>query len=274
MAVREIVRIDEDLCDGCGECVPSCAEGAIQIIDGKAKLIRDDFCDGLGACLGDCPTGALSIEKREATEFDEEAVQEHLDKGQEEPEVKKPIFRRIAAGSPPPSFGCPSARLQDFGRPEPAAPRAPRESAASALAHWPIKLKLVPPAAPFLRDADLMLAADCVPFAYPSLHNDLLPDHAVVIGCPKFDEYGETLARLTEILRHSGVRSFTVVTMEVPCCFGYWHMAQEAVAASGCDIPLKQVIIGVRGELKEIREAGAPSSPFAPQPAPFARPNE
>lgn len=265
MAVREIVRIDEDLCDGCGECVPSCAEGAIQIIDGKAKLIRDDFCDGLGACLGDCPTGALSIEKRDAPEFDEEAVQVHLEKEQAEPEVKKPVFRRVAAGSPPPSFGCPSARLQNFERPEPqAASPAAAGAGISALGHWPIKLKLVPPGAPFLRDADLMLAADCVPFAYPNLHHDLLPDHAVVIGCPKFDEYNEALARVTEILRHSGVRSLTVVTMEVPCCFGYWHLAQEAVAAAGSDIPLKQVIIGVRGEVKEVREAGAPTSPFTP----------
>lgn len=257
MAVRKIVKIDEELCDGCGLCVPSCVEGAIQIVDGKARLMRDDYCDGLGACLGECPQDAISIEERDADEFDEAAVAAlHETKKAEIP--RKPVFRRLDGGHNPFGGGCPSAQIQEFDRPAPApAQLRPIQAgtALSALVHWPVKLKLVPPGAPFLRGADLMLAADCVPFAYPNLHSDLLPDHVVVIGCPKFDDYLEARARLTEILRASGVRSLTVVTMEVPCCFGYLRMAQEAVAGSGEKIPLKHIVIGVHGELRQVTES-------------------
>lgn len=265
MALRHIVKIDEELCDGCGLCVPACAEGAIQIVDGKAKLVRDEYCDGLGECLGDCPNDAISIEEREAEAYDEEAVKAHLaaqkPEEDEPPEPpRKPVFRRLDGGPAHGPFGggCPSARIQELGPSAPAPFQAASPSNApsgSALGHWPVKLKLVPPGAPFLRGADLMLAADCVPFAYADLHRDLLPDHAVVIGCPKFDDYLEARARLTEILRSSGVRSLTVVTMEVPCCFGYRKMAQEAVAAAGGGVPLKHIVIGVRGELREVSES-------------------
>jgi len=257
MARRQIIKIDEDRCDGCGLCVPSCAEGAIQIVDGKARLVRDDFCDGLGACLGECPNDALSIEEREAPEFDEAAVAVSRRKAASPPPAWPDVLHRHG-GHGHPGGGCPSARILDLAprreTPQPGgvSPRAP-----SALEHWPVKLKLVPPTAPFLRGADLMLAADCVPFAYAGMHGDLLPDHAVVIGCPKFDDYLEARARLTEILRVSSVRSLTVVTMEVPCCLGYLRMAQEALSASGKDIPLRHVVIGVRGDL---REAGGSAS--------------
>jgi Pyruvate/2-oxoacid:ferredoxin oxidoreductase delta subunit len=231
MAVRKIVIIDEELCDGCGACIPYCAEGAIQIIDGKAKLIRDDFCDGLGACLGECPRGAIDIEEREANEFDEEAVKEHLEK-------QKATFQ---IGTPPaPGGGCPSARPLNI-------------KSASALSHWPVKLKLVPPQAPFLNDADLILLADCVPITYPNLHADLLPDHVVVIGCPKFDDYRQDLEKLTAILAGSGVRSLKVVVAEVPCCRGYDKLAREAVSASGRDIPVELIVIGLDGEVKRER---------------------
>jgi len=246
MGMRKIIRIDEDLCDGCGLCVPSCAEGAIQIIDGKARLVGERLCDGLGACLGECPQGALTIEEREADEFDDAAVAAHR-----EPPAREP--------TPEPAHdlgGCPSARLMQL-RAGPRAPAGPAPASAqhaSALEHWPVKLRLVPPSAPFLRDADLVLAADCVPFAMGDFHAAVLPDHAVVIGCPKFDDYADGLERLTGILRHGGVRSLTVVRMEVPCCGGYWRMALEAVEASGRSIPLRQVVIGVRGEVKPPRQ--------------------
>lgn len=237
MAVRKIIHIDEELCDGCGLCVPSCAEGAIQIVDGKARLIGENLCDGLGACLGDCPNDALKVEEREAEEFDEAAVEQHLEQ-QQPPPAPEPIHT-----------GCPSSRAMNL-RPDP----APRPRAAgpgeSALGHWPVKLRLVPPSAPFLRDADLLLVADCVPFASPDLHQELLPGKAVVIGCPKFDDDREGVERLAAILRHGGVRSLTVVHMEVPCCFGYWKMGEDAIEASGRDIPLDQVIVGVKGELR------------------------
>jgi len=261
MALRKIVRIDEELCDGCGECVPSCAEGAIQIIDGKARLIRDDYCDGLGACLGECPQGALSIEEREAPEYDEAAVGEHLagQRPKTEAPRRKAVIRPLHEGFAP-AGGCPSARLLDL-REAPAA-RPPRRDAragdvrtSSALTHWPVKLKLVPPTAPFFRDAHLLLAADCAPFALASFHSGLLEDHAVVIGCPKFDDYVEARAKLTEILRSGGLRSLTVVTMEVPCCFGYWKMALEAAEAAGVSgsLPIRQVVIGVHGEILDER---------------------
>lgn len=258
MALRKIVRIDEELCDGCGECVLSCAEGAIQIIDGKAKLIRDDYCDGLGACLGECPQGALSIEERDAPDFDEAAVETHLAKaGRDEPStsVQKPVFSPLPNGHGP-AGGCPSARLLDLSAPS-GAPSAPRsERSTSALSHWPVKLKLVPPGAPFLRGANLLLAADCAPFALANFHSQLLEEHAVVIGCPKFDDYVEAKAKLTEFLRSSELESLTVVTMEVPCCFGYWKMAMEAATEAGVlgSLPIKQVVIGVRGEVLETRE--------------------
>jgi len=247
MGARKIVRIDEQLCDGCGQCVPSCAEGAIQIIDGKARLLDDKFCDGLGACLGECPQGAISIEEREAAEFDEAAVEEHLK--EQAPAARKP---RPLAHAHAPGGGCPGSQMLDLGQGRPAALAGPRgDPAASALGHWPVKLKLVPPRAPFLDGADLLLTADCVPFAHPDLHRDVLPGNAVVIGCPKFDDHEDGLQRLTDILREANINSLTVVRMEVPCCGGYWHMAQEALAASGKDLPLRQVVIGVRGGILE-----------------------
>jgi ferredoxin len=259
MALRKIVRIDEELCDGCGECVPSCAEGAIQIIDGKARLIRDDYCDGLGACLGECPQGALSIEEREAPSFDEAAVEEHLAKTrqkEEESPAQRPMFRPLPS-APGPAGGCPSARIMSLGDREESLSSPRPERSSSALSHWPVKLKLVPPGAPFLHGAKLLLAADCAPFALANFHSQLLEEHVVVIGCPKFDDYVEARAKLTEFLRSSGLESLTVVTMEVPCCFGYWKMAMEAATAAGVlgTLPIKQVVIGIRGEVLETREA-------------------
>ncbi len=237
--LRKIVKIDEEKCNGCGLCVPSCAEGAIQIINGKAKLISDKYCDGLGACLGECPQGAITIEEREADEFDEQAVEHHL-------QPKEQVTEELPCG-------CSSATVTRFERrPSTGSPAAEIAGAIpeSMLAHWPVQLTLVPPSAPFLQKADLLLAADCVPFAYPGFHQEFLKDHALVIACPKLDNFEAHLRKLTEILRHSEPNSLTVVHMEVPCCFGLVHIAKQAILASGKDIPLKEIMIGIKGDRK------------------------
>jgi len=236
---RKIVKIDEEKCNGCGLCIPACAEGAIQIINGKAKLISDKYCDGLGACLGECPQGAITIEEREADEFDEQAVEHHL-------QAKEP-----ATGELP--CGCSSATVTRIERQT--STEIPAAGIAETipepmLTHWPVQLTLVPPSAPFLQKADLLLAADCVPFACADFHQEFLKDHALVIACPKLDNFEAHLRKLTEILRHSEPKSLTVVHMEVPCCFGLIHMAKQAILASGKDIPLKEITIGIKGDRK------------------------
>ncbi len=230
---RNIVKIDEEKCNGCGLCVPSCAEGAIQIINGKAKLIADNLCDGLGACLGDCPQDAITIEQRDAKEFDEQAV------AASQPAVKVPVR----------SGGCPSAQALKLSPPKKSL-TTKTEIGPSQLGNWPVQLKLVPPSAPFLAEADLLLAADCVPFAYPDFHQKFLVGKTLLIGCPKLDDveaYGE---KLTAILSQNNIQSLTVVRMEVPCCTGLVNLAQQALAASGKDIPFETVTIGIKGELK------------------------
>lgn len=245
MAIRQIIKIDEDLCDGCGLCVPSCDEGAIQIIDGKAKLVGEQLCDGLGACLGDCPQGALTIEERDADEFNEEAVRKHLTTLEPSKESATPAPIPIHGG------GCPSAQIRMMQQdPAPRAKSAAGQPAESALTHWPVKIQLVPPTAPFLRDADLLLAADCTAVSTAAFHSEVLPGHVVIIGCPKFDDYRAGVEKLALILRDSGVRSLTVVHMEVPCCFGYKKMAAEAMKLSGRDLPIKSIVVTAQGELR------------------------
>ena len=238
-ALRKIVKIDEEKCNGCGACVPDCAEGALQIIDGKAKLISEIYCDGLGACLGRCPMGAITVEEREAEEFDEEAVKHHL-------HSEEPVTDELPCG-------CSSATVTRFERPACAESTGVKTTGAPAkpmLAHWPVQLALVPPSAPFLKGADLVLAADCVPFAYAGFHQEFLKDHALLVACPKLDDFDAHLKKLTEILRHSEPKSITVVHMEVPCCSGLVHMAHKAIIASGKDIPLKEITIGIKGDRK------------------------
>ncbi len=255
--MREIVRIDEDKCDGCGLCVPACAEGAIQIIDGKAKLIADNLCDGLGACLGHCPQDAIIIEKRQAEEFDEAAVHQHL--RHSSPTAVMPSAAAADHGGRPsnrvggsdrPAMvgGCPSAGVKTFaGAAQAGAEPAGRRS--STLRQWPVQMHLVPPSAPYLREADLLLAADCAPFAYADFHHDLQAGKALLIGCPKLDDGQAYLAKLTAILQQNEIRSLTVAHMEVPCCSGLILIARQALAASGKAIPLKLVRIGIQGQI-------------------------
>ena len=242
--LRKIVKIDEGKCNGCGVCIPACVENALQIIDGKAKLISEKYCDGLGACLGECPQDAITIEEREVEEFDEEAVTQLM-------REEETVTDRLPCG-------CPSAAVTEFERQEGAEAATCSEAhQQSMLRHWPVQLTLVPPGAPFLKEADLILVADCVPFAYAGFHNDFLKGHAVLVACPKLDDFQAHQRKLTDILSHSGVKSLTVVHMEVPCCSGLTHLAKQALDSSGKDIPFKEITIGVKGDLKSEGLAGS-----------------
>ena len=232
--VRKIVKIDEEKCDGCGNCVIACAEGALQIINGKAKLISENYCDGLGACLGECPQGAIIIEKREAEEFDEEAVKQYL----EEKEVATELL----------PCGCASTTVCQFEKQEPG--EVTTDYQPSMLKHWPVQLTLVSPSAPFLQDTDLVLSADCVPFAYAGFHLSFVQNHSLLVACPKLDDFEAHLQKLTSILRSAKVKSLTVVHMEVPCCSGLVHMAKQAIRLSGKGIPLEEVTVDIKGNLK------------------------
>ena len=235
--LRKVVEINEEKCNGCGLCVPACAEGALQIVDGKAKLISETYCDGLGACLGECPQGAISIEEREAEGFDEEATKLHL-------EQSEPTSEELACG-------CSAATATQLEREGVSTvPPSATTYQPPMLGNWPVQLALVPPSAPFLKETDLVLAADCVPFAYAGFHQDFLKDHSLLVACPKLDDYQAHLKKLTDILSQSQIRSLTVVHMEVPCCFGIVHMAKQAIQLSGQDIPFKEITIGIKGDLK------------------------
>jgi len=235
---RKIVKIDEGVCNGCGVCITACAEGALKIIGGKAKLISEKYCDGLGNCLK-CPQGAISIEERPAEEVDDEAVQDNLEEYIDEVVT----------------HGCPGAAIQQLsktaGKP---APRVIPEEIAetSQLSHWPVQLTLVPPNAPFLKNADVVLAADCVPFASPNFHRDFLKENtALLVACPKLDNFQAHQEKLNRIIKESGIKSLTVVHMEVPCCSGLVHMAKQAMLVTGNIIPFRDVTISVRGERVE-----------------------
>jgi NAD-dependent dihydropyrimidine dehydrogenase PreA subunit len=251
---RNIVKIDEEKCDGCGLCILSCAEGALQIIDGKARLVSDKYCDSLGACLSGCPQGAISIEEREAEPFDEEAVKKHL--SEQENVKEKPVCG--CPGSAVRQFekkdtlpcGCPSSTVSQFEEIRYPAPSPAPVVLPSQLGHWPVQLTLVPPRAPFLQEADVLLAADCTAFSYGGFHQDFLKHHALLVACHKLDNYDEHLAKLNEILRQSDIRSLTVLRMEVPCCAGLTRMAMQAILSSNKDIPFKEIIIGIRGDIK------------------------
>ena len=245
---RQIIEIDEDKCNGCGACIIACAEGALEIIDGKARLVGEVYCDGLGACLGECPEDALHIVEREVEEFDEVAVEHRLqeigrDTGEPHPAPATPEPETLACG-------CPGSLARSLATIE-AAPGPSRQRQQSRLGHWPVKLQLLQPGTPFLRGADLYLVADCAGIAYPQLHQKILAGHAVAIGCPKLDDLEAHIERLAAILREARPRSLNVVHMEVPCCRGFVFAAEQAVKRSGYDLPLGRMKIGASGELLE-----------------------
>jgi ferredoxin len=241
---RKIIKIDEEKCDGCGLCIPACPEGAIQIVGGKAKLVKESFCDGLGACLGECPQGALVIEEKEVEEYDEEGVVGHIkEKSPQLLEKHLKHLKRHAHELPEHHShagisSCPSAQMLHWERQETAKPEA---RVSSELRQWPIQLHLVPPHAPYLRNADLVLVADCVPFAYANFHHDFLKGKAIAIGCPKLDDVGAYVSKVAQILESSDIRSLKVVHMEVPCCYGMIHIAREALTKAARIFPLKRL---------------------------------
>lgn len=238
---RNIVKIDQEKCNGCGLCVSACAEGAIKLINGKAELITDSYCDGLGACLGECPQGAITIEERDAAEFDEAAVKKHLTEQQPQSRPKHQ------------HQGCPG--MAAFSINEKAVGSSAKSSGhpyptPSELRQWPVQLQLVPVQAPYWNGADLLLAADCVSIAYADFQEKLLKGRKIIIACPKLDDTGNYLEKLTEILKENDIRSLTAARMEVPCCGGIVRLAELALKSSGKDIELKQIIIGVDGSIK------------------------
>jgi len=247
MAIREVIRIDEEKCDGCGECVPSCAEGALAIVNGKARLVSEVYCDGLGACLGHCPQGAISVEKRDASDFDEVQVHAHLARLK----TAKGAAPSLAVVEPP-HHQCPGSMSRSLGlRPGVqtgvSAPSGP--ATRSELTNWPVQLMLLSPGAPYLRHADILLVADCVPFAYPDFHRRFLRGKPVIIGCPKLDQVQLYARKLTEIVRLAEPRSLTVLHMEVPCCSGLTKLAEYTLAEAGSGLALEDVTISVQGEV-------------------------
>ena len=237
---RNIIEIDQKRCNGCGDCVSACAEGAIAIVDGKAQVISDTYCDGLGNCIGRCPQDALKIVAREADHFDEQAASRH---------VKVQSSRSSGPGA---SCQCPSAAVRQI---EPKIDFAVEPSAStSALSTWPVQLRLVPPHAPFLKDADLLVASDCTPFAYAGFHRDFLQGRVLLMGCPKLDDTQLYADKFAEIFKQNDIKSITVVVMEVPCCQGMPMIVKAGLKAAGASVPLETVVVSVGGDIVEQRQ--------------------
>jgi Pyruvate/2-oxoacid:ferredoxin oxidoreductase delta subunit len=241
MVLRKIVKIDQQKCNGCGLCIPACAEGAIQIIDGKARLVRDIYCDGLGACLGKCPQDAITITQREAEEFDKKAAEEHVKRTQPE------VYYESNT-----STVCPSVKSVQFDKVYTASTKKSSPNTKgknqSRLFNWPVQLKLIPSNAAFLKNADLLIAADCVPFTYADFHEDILKNKILVVGCPKLDDATLYRNKLAEMFKTANVKNVTVVNMEVPCCFGLYRLVKEAMEFSGRKIPVEQETISIKGK--------------------------
>ena len=298
MQKRKIITINEGKCNGCGACIPNCPEGAIQLIDGKARLVSDLFCDGLGACLGHCPQGAIAIEERLARPYEELTVMQNIipqgmnvikahlthlrEHGQlaylhdalqalkennitidieyaptshasvladSQPIVSTEVEKEPLAHA---GTGCPGAKVMDFRRrKETAGGKGPGAQVRSQLRQWPVQLMLVPPSAPYLNGADLLIAADCVPFTYAGFHQYLLKGKILLVGCPKFDDLNIYQEKLTQILEYNIVKSITYAHMEVPCCFGLVDIIKEAIARSTKQIPFHDLTIGIDGELRD-----------------------
>jgi len=276
MVKRKIIKINQEKCNGCGLCIPNCPEGALQIIDGKARLISDLFCDGLGACIGYCPEGAITIEEREAGKYDEKRVMENIVKQGKnvikahlahlkghnqdkylkeaidflkEKNIEVPLEEEAADGGHKDPSGCPGSKTMDFRAGHtPTAEKKTEIRGESQLKTWPIQIKLVPAFAPFLQNVDLLIAADCVPFTYADFHQDLLKDKILLVGCPKLDDLDYYQEKISQTLKHNKIKSITYAHMEVPCCFGLIGVIKNAISASGKEIPFKEVVISIKGE--------------------------
>jgi ferredoxin len=281
MAKRSIIQIDEPKCNGCGNCIPNCPEGALQIIDNKARLVSDLFCDGLGACIGHCPQGAIKVIEREADPYDERKVManivkqgpntikahlQHLkDHGADdyfkqavdylkENNMENPLEEGKESQDKKPDLpcGCPGSMMRDM-RDKPATGQTPQTGKSgqeSELRQWPVQLTLAPPSAPYFDGADLLITADCVPFAYASFHSDLLAGKTLVVGCPKLDDIDSYTGKLTQIIKMNNIKSITVAIMEVPCCRGLLSTVEQALKESGKNIPIEHKIIGISGQIQ------------------------
>ncbi len=283
--LRDIIKIDEDKCTGCGLCIPGCPEGAIQLIDGKARLVSDLSCDGLGACLGHCPEGAIEIEKREAEPYNEKAVManivkagantiaahlKHLeDHGENEYlaqaheyleehgiEVPAQVQKDGTDEEHGCGGGCPGSRIMQFvknndsGRPAASAAAGSVQEQVSELTHWPVQLHLLNPRAPYLKQADLLLSADCVAHSVGNFHSKFLKGKALAVACPKLDSGLDSyVQKLTEMIDGSGINTLTVMMMEVPCCGGLLAIARQAASAASRKIPIKKIVVSIKGEL-------------------------
>ncbi|MCK9425159.1 MAG: 4Fe-4S ferredoxin [Ignavibacteriaceae bacterium] len=275
--LRKIIQIEEEKCDGCGECVPNCAEGALQIIDGKVRLISDLFCDGLGACIGHCPQNAITVIEREAEPYDEKQVMEYIVKGgsnvikahlhhlKEHREfdlltqaldylndngIENPLLKELDDIKKPEACGCPGSREMSFNEHEDENVLEENGKKISHLRQWPVQLHLVSPNAGFFKNADLLLAADCVPIAYPDFHKDFLQGKSIAIACPKLDSNKQVyLQKLVQMISDAKINSITVVIMQVPCCSGLIQLAMQAVEQAERIIPVKVVVVGIHGEI-------------------------
>ncbi|MCP4650879.1 MAG: 4Fe-4S dicluster domain-containing protein [PVC group bacterium] len=275
MGKRQIIKIDEEKCNGCGVCVPDCPEGALQVIDGKARLVGELLCDGLGACIGRCPEGAIEIEEREAEPYDEIKVMDNVVKAGDkviaahlkhlkdhnqddyleqagaylkEHNIPVPVLEEKETNLP---CGCPGTMMKDFRADESAAPvQETSVSGLSQLRQWPIQLHLLNPQAPYFKDAELVIAADCVPFSYAGFHQRFLKGKTLMIFCPKLDTAKDVyVQKMADIFKNNNIKSITMVHMEVPCCFGLMALVEEALKLSGKNIILKEYNISLKGEI-------------------------
>lgn len=259
---RKIIKIDEELCNGCGECMPACPEQALQLVDTpdgqKARLVKEFYCDGLGACLGNCPTGALSIVEEEVEPYDDEATvtrikevaPEMLDTHvQHMQEHAAEMHAQHTQKMPKGECGCPSAKVIEWKEEEKTHEKTAR--AKSELRQWPVQIHLVPPVAAYLKNADIVIIADCVPFAYPNMHQDFLKGKALLVGCPKLDDAEYYVDKIAQIIETAEPKSIKVVIMEVPCCFGMVNIVKQAMQKAGREVPFEKVIVGIKGEIKQ-----------------------
>lgn len=273
MLKRKIIIIDENKCNGCGLCLPNCPEGAIQIIDGKARLVSDLFCDGLGACLGHCPQKAISIEEREACAYDEakvmanivkqgpNVIRAHLKHLKDHHELaylkqaeeflvehKIKIVVQAPCGDGHSHGSCPGSKPVDLRKPAVARQAGMAMHQESELGQWPVQLCLLPVEAPYFENADLLIAADCVPFAYASFHQDLLKGKILIVGCPKLDDLSLYQEKLNQVFQKNNIKSVTYAHMEVPCCSGFIPVIKEAIKLSGKDIPFEDIAVTIKGD--------------------------
>ena len=245
--VRKIIQIDEELCTGCGNCIVDCAEAALEIVDGKAKVVNDLFCDGLGACIQGCPTGALEIIEREAAEFDEEAVEKRLESLKSKEEVELEQVKQIVAEHSH-QCGCPSSQTMVFDEPE--VQNEATGKISSTLRQWPVQMHLINPNAPYYQGADVLISADCVGYSYGDFHRDFLKSKSIAIACPKLDQGKEVyIEKIKSLIDDAKINTLTVAIMEVPCCSGLLALAQEGAKRATRKVPIKYVVIGTRGDL-------------------------